>query len=236
MQWVGDIARIFLRVGNDLVQFNLIPKDAEGHLIPANIGEVVDRQSLTTPGGTFDCNLLAIGPLVRCKIKAHWERNSARDCHDLRYIFGPRAFAEQIRIAAPSYKDEWKDAFLEKVREQDPDMEANVRWALQMEATPSTPSKGLAPSTPGGSGPSPGSAQSSSSKTGAYSGYSGANQGSPLGTPNPRASSPGSGMVQSPNNTAPQDGDKSKDGYWTYSARYNKWYHKHGNGSYSWAL
>ncbi|KAK1767438.1 hypothetical protein QBC33DRAFT_68820 [Phialemonium atrogriseum] len=68
MQWVSGVARIFVSVQSQLVQLDLKPKGAEGHLIPSNIAGSVDRMSFRTTQGPFDCYLLAIGPLVAAKI------------------------------------------------------------------------------------------------------------------------------------------------------------------------
>lgn len=40
-------------------------------------------------------------------------------------------------------------------------------------------------------------------------------------------------VVLKRNRNAPRDGDKTKDGYWTYSAKHHVWYHKHEDGRYS---
>lgn len=152
MQWVSGVARIFVSVQEQLVQLDLKPKGAEGHLIPSNIAGSVDRMSFRTTQGPFDCYLLAIGPLVAAKIKSHYGRETLDDYGDLMFVCLSSSYAPQVRAAARNFRQEWKDCFLEKVIERDPRREEQIRWALDMPRTPSPPGSQAPGLGPGGNG------------------------------------------------------------------------------------
>lgn len=120
-------------VEHQLVQIDLKPKGAEGHLIPADIAASVDRVTINNSSGTFDCNMLAIGPLVAAKIKAHHNRETMDDYRDLMFVCQHLTYAERVREAAGKFRQEWKDCFLMKVLERDPGSEQQVLWAMHME-------------------------------------------------------------------------------------------------------
>ena len=190
----------------------------------------------TSSGAAFDCNLLKIGPLVAAKIKAHYGRETRDDYDDLMFVCRSSTYAPLVRAAAGNFRREWKECFLEKVIEKEPTKEEHIRWALNMPRTPSPPRKQKPGPGSGGNGRggSGGAGGSSSSKIGGQSGRSDG-QCSSSSASKHKASSSTSKTGQSSSSEAPRDGDKSKDGYWTYSAHYNDWYHKHSDGGYTWA-
>ena len=138
MQYASGVARIFVRVdgGGDgqLVQFDFKPRGAEGHQIPCDIAGSVDRLTFTLENGdTFECNMLSVGPLVRAKVKAHYDREVETDYTDLTFVCCHEEFAPLVRQAAGLYEETWKEFFLEKVMQDNPELEAQIRWALNME-------------------------------------------------------------------------------------------------------
>lgn len=66
-----------------MVQIDLIPKGAEGFLIPNDLRSVVESVQLSS---TMRCMLLRIGPLVAAKIKAHYNREALKDYQDLHFV------------------------------------------------------------------------------------------------------------------------------------------------------
>jgi len=138
MQYASGVARIFVQVDNGedgrLAQLDFKPKGAEGHQIPDDIPASVDRVTINTRNGAFECNLLSIGPLVRSKIKAHHNREVEKDYNDLVFVCCHQDYAPLVRQAAVSYEETWKEFLLEKVMENNPESESQVRWALDLEA------------------------------------------------------------------------------------------------------
>ncbi|KAK7422971.1 hypothetical protein QQX98_001261 [Neonectria punicea] len=137
MQWVSGVARIFVDVKGQLVQIDLKPKGAEGHLIPSDITGSLETLTVNTSSGTFSCQILAIGPLAAAKIKSHYSRETRDDYTDLVFICTNEAYRAQVRAAARTFRQEWKDCFMDKVIEHDSDLEESIRWALDMPRTPS---------------------------------------------------------------------------------------------------
>ena len=136
MQWVTGVARIFVRTDGRLVQVDLLPKGGEGHTIPGEIAESVERQTIQTSAGPFDCCLLAIGPLVTAKIKTHCNREAMKDYDDIRFACLSPLYGPQVKAIARGFRQDWKDCFLENIIERHPADEARVRWALEMPHTP----------------------------------------------------------------------------------------------------
>ena len=244
MLWVSGVARIFVDVQGQLVQFDLMPKGAEGFMIPGTMAGSVDRLRVETTSVTFDCNVLAIGPLVAAKIKAHYGRETLNDYRDLMFVCTSSTYAPLVRAAAENFRREWKECFLSKVMEKNPENEEQIRQVLNMPRTPSPPRKHQPGPGPGGNsrggnggvgytGGSSNSKKGGQSSRGGYDG--GGGQHSSSKTSKHKASSSASKAGQSSSSRAPRDGDQSKDKYWTYSAQHNNWYHKHSNGGYSWA-
>ncbi|POS76765.1 hypothetical protein DHEL01_v204830 [Diaporthe helianthi] len=198
MQLVSGVARLFVNVQRKFVQVDLKPKGAEGHLIPGNLSAAVDTLEITS---TARCKFLSIGPLVAAKIKAHYGRETRDDYVDLMFVCRSTTYAPLVRQAANTFRAEWKDCFLERVIQNDPRHETQVRWALGMERSPSPKAKSSSPASSG-------------------NGNGGGSRG---------------GSGGSPRGNTPRDGDKSKDKYWTFSAKHNKWYHRSSDGSYKWA-
>lgn len=141
MQWVSGVARIFIRIQGQLVQLDLKPKGAERHLIPRDIASSVDRTTVQTSTGVFDCYLLAVGPLVAAKIKSHYNRMTDDDYFDLLFVCQSLELAPLVRQYSAKFREDWKDCFLERVIETDPMDETQVRWALGMDRTPSPPGR-----------------------------------------------------------------------------------------------
>lgn len=259
MQWASGVARIFVNVRGQLAQLDLMPKGVEGHLIPQNLAGSVDRLAFrTNQGNSSTCYFLAVGPLVKTKIKAHYQRESDKDYQDLRFVCKSSRYAPLVREAAPGYRRGWKDCFLDNVLEKHPADEQQIRWALDMPRTPS-PDRNQPPGPDprdngrggnGGSSSSDGRSgrggQSGSSKSGhsrdnsssasrgAYE--SGRGNGSSSSSSKQHKTSGSSSTTRQPSSSsAPRDGDKSSDGYWKYSAKDKAWYHKHSDGKYSWS-
>ncbi|KAK3936459.1 hypothetical protein QBC46DRAFT_296196 [Diplogelasinospora grovesii] len=139
MQWVSGVARTFVDVGSrQMVQLDLMPKGAEFAVLPDDLAGSVDRLGVpTSDGGSFDCNMLAVGPLVGAKIRAHSAREEQKDYHDLLFVCRSAKYAPLVRDNARSYRQEWKECFLEKVIENDPEDEEQIRWALDTPRSPS---------------------------------------------------------------------------------------------------
>lgn len=127
MQWASGVARIFVDVQGQLVQLDLKPKGAEGHLIPSDISGSLETLAINTSSGTFHCQVLAIGPLVAAKIKAHYGRETRDDYTDLVYVCISEDYRAQVRAAAQNFRQERKDCFLDKVIKQDPALEESIR-------------------------------------------------------------------------------------------------------------
>ena len=200
MQWASGVARLFVDVQGRMVQIDLKPIGAEGHLIPNDLRAAIETLAITS---TTQCRFLRIGPLVAAKIKAHHSRETIDDYRDLIFVCSSTSYGPMVREAAHTFRWEWKESFLERVIRNDPALETRVRWALRMERTPSPR---------GGRGGGSGGGSSSSGGSGS-----------------------GGGGGRSAGRNSPRDGDKSPDGYWTFSARYNKWYHRSSNGNVQWA-
>jgi hypothetical protein len=242
MQWVGSVARLFVNIQGRMVQIDLLPKGAEGFLVPNDLRAAVETVAITA---TTQCQFLRIGPLVACKIKAHYGRESDDDYHDLMFVCTSSSYARLVRNAANTFRREWKECFLQRVIEQDPDSERQVRWALRMERSPSPPPPG--PSGSGGNGG--GSKNDGGSKNGGGKNGGGKNGGgSKDGGSKKGGSKDGGGKNGGGKNgggknsgggsaggNSPRDGDKSPDGYWTFSAKYGRWYHYTIEGNIQWA-
>ncbi|KAG8158094.1 hypothetical protein KVR01_011855 [Diaporthe batatas] len=245
MQWASGVARLFVNVQGRLAQVDLKPKGAEGHLIPSDLSAAVETLEIASGAR---CKFLSIGPLVAAKIKAHYGRETRDDYVDLMFVCRSSNYAPLVRRAAGSFRPEWKACFLERVIETDPRYETQVRWALGMDRSPSPEDKGSRSGSDGGRGSgSRGSGGGSSRHGGSASGSRGSGGGSHSSSGGSSrhsgSASGGSGSGSgsrggsggSSGGSAPRDGDKSKDGYWTFSAKYNKWYHRSGDGTYKWA-
>ncbi|KAK2602273.1 hypothetical protein N8I77_008822 [Diaporthe amygdali] len=265
MQWASGVARLFVSVQGRLVQVDLKPKGAEGHLIPSDLARAVDTLQLST---TTQCKVLSIGPLVAAKIKAHYNRETNDDYRDLMFVCRSATYAPLVREAAGSFRAQWKESFLEKVIDNNPELERQVRWALNMDRSPSPKDKksggggGGGGNDRGGRGGGGGSSRSSSPRDGdrssdGYWTYSSRNKGwyhvhgdgrtswrdQPSSSSQSKSSSSSTAQRSSDKtrsrdtgkSSAPRDGDKSKDGYWTYSSRNGKWYHRHSDGKVSYA-
>lgn len=137
MQWLAGVARIFVNTHGQLVQFDLKHKGAEGHRIPGNLSDAVERLFVNLPSVSFQCDALAVGPLVAAKIKAHANREVLKDYVDLRFVCKAPEYAGLVREAAGGFREEWKESFSEALRGKNPEDEEQVRWALGMERTPS---------------------------------------------------------------------------------------------------
>lgn len=98
-----------------------------------DISRIVVRWPVEAGTCRFSCKLLMMGPLVAAKMRAHCERESDDDYHDLFFACTSRAYAASVRRRAGMFPDEWKDCFLEKVAERNPGDEGAIRWALRME-------------------------------------------------------------------------------------------------------
>ncbi|KAH7140922.1 hypothetical protein EDB81DRAFT_799181 [Dactylonectria macrodidyma] len=260
MQWVSGVAKIFVDVQGQLVQLDLKPKGAEGHLIPSDITGSLETLAVNTKSGTFYCQALAIGPLVAAKIKAHYGRETRDDYTDLVYVCMSEDYRAEVRAAARTFRQEWKDCFPDKIMEQDPGLEESIRWALNMPRTPSPTTDQALRTSAGGSGQirGPGGYSGYQGQGGGYGGgqsggygyyptrsagqsstasgechNSGGAAGGSYASSSGRGASSSTG--QSTSGNAPRDGDMSRDGYWRYSAEHNDWYHRHSDGKYSWA-
>lgn len=132
MQWVSGVARIFVDIRGQLVQLDLKPKGSEGHLIPRDIASSVERMSFTVTQISFQCDMLAIGPLVAAKLKSHYNRETRADYQDLVFIVSSSRYAPQVRQASGSYRSEWTDFFLETALQNDAYLEQSIRWAFNM--------------------------------------------------------------------------------------------------------
>ncbi|CRK30354.1 hypothetical protein BN1708_000886 [Verticillium longisporum] len=132
MQWVSRVAQIFVDIRGQLVQLDLKPKGSEGHLIPRDIASSVERMSFTVTQISFQCDMLAIGPLVAAKLKSHYNRETQADYQDLVFIVSSSRYAPQVRQASGSYRQEWTDFFLETALQNDARLEQSIRWAFNM--------------------------------------------------------------------------------------------------------
>ncbi|KAG7145250.1 hypothetical protein HYQ46_006015 [Verticillium longisporum] len=132
MQWVSRVAQIFVDIRGQLVQLDLKPKGSEGHLIPRDIASSVERMSFTVTQISFQCDMLAIGPLVAAKLKSHYNRETRADYQDLVFIVSSSRYAPQVRQASGSYRQEWTDFFLETALQNDARLEQSIRWAFNM--------------------------------------------------------------------------------------------------------
>ncbi|EGY23288.1 uncharacterized protein VDAG_04726 [Verticillium dahliae VdLs.17] len=132
MQWVSGVARIVVDIRGQLVQLDLKPKGSEGHLIPRDIASSVERMSFTVTQISFQCDMLAIGPLVAAKLKSHYNRETRADYQDLVFIVSSSRYAPQVRQASGSYRSEWTDFFLETALQNDAHLEQSIRWAFNM--------------------------------------------------------------------------------------------------------
>ncbi|KAJ4387218.1 hypothetical protein N0V93_007807 [Gnomoniopsis smithogilvyi] len=226
LQWASGVARLFVRVQGNMVQIDLMPKGAEGFLIPNDLRAAVETLNVTT---LTQCKFLRIGPLVAAKIKAHYGRETDDDYDDLRFVCKSQSYAPMVRQAANTFRREWKESFLGRVIEEEPELETQVRWALHMERSP-PPGDKSSPSRSGGKGSGGSSGRSGGGGSSSRSGGGGSSSRSGGGGSSSRGGGGGSSS-RSP----PRDGDKSHDGYWTFSGKHNKWYHSSSNGSIQWA-
>lgn len=203
-------------------------KGVEGFLIPKNLGSVLESMRLSS---TQSCMLLQIEPLVTTKIKAYHDREAFKDYQDLHFAC-TASFASLVRGAADKFNMEWKLKFLSKVIEKNPGSEKQVRWALNLEPEPSSKDKKFSSEGNGrGAGNGSGAGGSSGGKhpgVGSGSGAGGSSGEKHRGGSN-------SGARGSSSHNSPRDGDKSKDGYWTFSEQHNRWYHRSSNGAVQWA-
>ena len=135
MQWLAGVARIFVDTNGQLVQFDLKHRGAEGHQIPGNLADAVERLTVNTPSVSFQCDALAVGPLVTAKIKAHYNREVPKDYTDLRFICKSPEYASRVREASGTFREEWKSTFLEALLANNPEDEKQIRWALGMART-----------------------------------------------------------------------------------------------------
>ncbi|KAG7120169.1 hypothetical protein HYQ44_004665 [Verticillium longisporum] len=126
------VAQIFVDIRGQLVQLDLKPKGSEGHLIPRDIASSVERMSFTVTQISFQCDMLAIGPLVAAKLKSHYNRETQADYQDLVFIVSSSRYAPQVRQASGSYRQEWTDFFLETALQNDARLEQSIRWAFNM--------------------------------------------------------------------------------------------------------
>lgn len=69
---------------------------------------------------------------MAAKIRARHGRETRDDYTDLVYVFISEHHRAQVRAAARNFRQEWKDCFLDKVIEKEPNIEDSVRWALDM--------------------------------------------------------------------------------------------------------
>lgn len=130
MLWLSGIARIFVRLGDvagqggneQCVQFDLKSnaKASEGYRIPSNIGSLVEQKTVYSgAGGPFRCYFLRVGPLVRMKFAAHFNREEDKDYADLLFVCCSKTYAPLVRHAAPDFDVDWKQLFLDRVLDMD---------------------------------------------------------------------------------------------------------------------
>lgn len=131
MQWLSGVGRIFVRIGERVVQFGLLPQGSEGFMIPQKLSDQVEVQVVDTDALSFHCSLLAVGPLAAAKLKSFSTRQSDNDYSDLHFLCTRSQFRSQVREGSASFKDEWTDFFLDVVRKQEaPNTADLIRWAL----------------------------------------------------------------------------------------------------------
>lgn len=133
------MARIFVDVGR-LIQFDLMPKGADGFLIHLDLTTATERWTVSNISESFECNLLLVEHMVSTKLRAHHTRGAGEnvtkaselgnDYVDLRYICSSSQYAPLIREFSASYRPEWKASFLHEVRaREEPDADA-IAWAM----------------------------------------------------------------------------------------------------------
>lgn len=104
MLWLSGIARILVTLGDvagpggneQCVQFDLKSnaKASEGYRIPPNIASLVEQKTVYSgAGGPFRCDFLRIGPLVRAKVAAHFNREEDKDYTDLLFVCCSKTYA-----------------------------------------------------------------------------------------------------------------------------------------------
>lgn len=146
MLWASGVARIFVRVRNQLVQLDLKSQGAEGHGMPSDLAAATELIPLGRDGVAI--SFLAVGPLVKAKFQSYG-RGFAGDYSDLHFIITDRTYAPQVRQIADRIGYEKRRDFVSEVVQRNREDEEIVRWALKIERTPSPEPR---PPTNGGRG------------------------------------------------------------------------------------
>lgn len=135
MQWVSGVARLFIEIQGQMVQVDLLPTGAQGFIKIDNLQSAVEPLRLSS---TTQCMFLRVGPLVTAKIKAHYGREMLKDYQDLRFVCKSTSYAPLVKDAANTFRREWKESFLSQLIQNHPQDEGQVRWALNMDSSPSS--------------------------------------------------------------------------------------------------
>ncbi|KAG7135020.1 hypothetical protein HYQ45_007088 [Verticillium longisporum] len=101
------VAQIFVDIRGQLVQLDLKPKGSEGHLIPRDIASSVERMSFTVTQISFQCDMLAIGPLVAAKLKSHYNRETQADYQDLVFIVSSSSETSTSKLDIRKVLETW---------------------------------------------------------------------------------------------------------------------------------
>lgn len=143
MLWASGVARIFVRVGSQIVQLDLKSQGAEGHGMPSDLAAATELIAIGRDGATV--RFLAVGPLVKAKFQSYG-RGFTGDYTDLHFVIRDRTYAAQVRQIADRINYEKRLDFVDEVVRRNREDEEIVRWALKIERSPS-------PENPGPGGP-----------------------------------------------------------------------------------
>jgi hypothetical protein len=197
------VSVIYVDIQGQLVRIELQPRGEAADLIRTHPAACIEPVSLSTKAAVFDCSLLKVAPLVAFTLESHFVTKAAGDYRNLVFVCKSPTWASQVRQAAMGAALPQKWRDCFLNKVLKRDPNDEIQIRSSLDMWPNV----LLPAAAAGG-------QALQVTYGVGGGYGGE-------------------VVLKRNRNAPRDGDKTKDGYWTYSGKHHVWYHKHQDGRYS---
>lgn len=199
-------SKLYVDIQDQLVRVDLKPRGDAANLLRTHPTDSVEKLTIATPPVTFVCSLLAINPLIAYTFKDHHIRSR-----------GQRGGPEYDALMALCQWSPLGESWSEHVRRVAPSVPQAWRDSFLRKVVKRNPTEAgavrwaldMASDDPG-------------ARQVLQIGYG----------PGAGERVEGGGAARR-NRNSPRHGDRSRDGYWIYSAYLRCWYHKHQDGRYS---